>query len=242
MLVKSNGDCRSSVIPLGSGFVNGLLLVSGPVAQRTSSMAEIVTIMATLTRLSPSPLPEMTSINIDQVSTNNGQVVEINFNTGGKVKVIPTKEEAEGDSRVNGIDWMGNWAFSCDFINNDLSRARVVRGEECAALCSNTKGCSHFTWNPAIYGGSYCFMKSGPVSKANAIKLTGHPNVRCGLAECCPRSFNYCGYNLRSVSGGACKNLWTDGLYECVAGQAPRFLYSCDRVCIDGGSGHNDHC
>ncbi|OWA55618.1 hypothetical protein BV898_20006 [Hypsibius exemplaris] len=25
MLVKSNGDCRSSVIPLGSGFVNGLL-------------------------------------------------------------------------------------------------------------------------------------------------------------------------------------------------------------------------
>ncbi|OQV15020.1 hypothetical protein BV898_10780 [Hypsibius exemplaris] len=83
-----------------------------------------------------------------------------------------------------GIKWNGNWAFDCDFSSvNDISRAFVVRGEECSTLCASTPGCTHFTWNPAIYGGSYCFMKTGPVSKADAFRNYGDPNVRCGIPD-----------------------------------------------------------
>ncbi|OQV15021.1 putative Vascular endothelial growth factor receptor 2 [Hypsibius exemplaris] len=83
-----------------------------------------------------------------------------------------------------GIKWNGNWAFACDFSpNNDISHAIVVRGEECSTLCASTPECTHFTWNPAIFGGSYCFMKSGPVSKADAFKIDGYPNVRCGIPD-----------------------------------------------------------
>jgi hypothetical protein len=43
-------------------------------------------------------------------------------------------------SGVNAVDWQPeNWAFACDFRDNDLTNARI-RGEDCGGRCSQTKG------------------------------------------------------------------------------------------------------
>ncbi|OWA54804.1 hypothetical protein BV898_19198 [Hypsibius exemplaris] len=128
-----------------------------------------------------------TSINLYEAIANVDGELDVNLKSA-RTTPEPTVVEAITTSTAStasntGIKWNGNWAFACDFSSiNDLSRTIVVRGEECSTLCASTLGCTHFTWNPAIYGGSYCFMKSGPVSKADAFQIDGYPNVRCGIS------------------------------------------------------------
>ncbi len=51
-------------------------------------------------------------------------------------------------SGVNGADWQsGNWAFACDFRNNDLTNIRIS-GEQCGGKCSQNKGKRN---NPVIF-------------------------------------------------------------------------------------------
>jgi hypothetical protein len=79
---------------------------------------------------------------------------------------------------VQAIDWQqDNWAFSCDFIDNDLSNSRV-RGEDCGGLCVKTSSCTHFTWT--TYNGGTCWMKTGTVSKDDAFN-TNDDSMVCGI-------------------------------------------------------------
>ena len=78
------------------------------------------------------------------------------------------------------INWNGNnWAFACDFKNNDLANAKTS-GSECGPKCLSTQGCTHFTWTN--YNGGTCWMKSGSVSKANAFH-TGDQRMICGVLD-----------------------------------------------------------
>ena len=82
--------------------------------------------------------------------------------------------------RANAIDWQpGNWAFACDFNENNLSNVKV-RGEDCGGRCAQTDGCTHFTWTN--YNGGTCWMKTGNVGKGNAFD-TGDRSTVCGIVK-----------------------------------------------------------
>jgi hypothetical protein len=78
-------------------------------------------------------------------------------------------------SCASAIDWTsGNWAFGCDFVNNDLAYVNG-RGEDCSGSCSLYPHCTHYTWNRGT-----CYLKSGFVSRGNAIPISDH-SVVCGI-------------------------------------------------------------
>ncbi|CAF3435748.1 unnamed protein product [Rotaria socialis] len=78
------------------------------------------------------------------------------------------------------IQWAGNnWAKSCDFPGNDMSNVQIS-GEDCGGKCAQTPNCTHFTWTR--YLGGTCWLKSGEVSKKDAIE-TSDPSMVCGLME-----------------------------------------------------------
>ena len=83
-------------------------------------------------------------------------------------------------SFASAIDWNGNnWAFGCDFDDNDLSNVQI-RGEDCGQKCVDTDGCTHFTWT--TYNGGTCWMKSGSVSQGDA-KETNDNSMVCGITS-----------------------------------------------------------
>ena len=78
------------------------------------------------------------------------------------------------------INWNGNnWALACDFKNNHLANVKC-KASECGPKCSITFRCTHFTWNNK--DGGTCLMKSGIVSKAEAI-YTGDQSMVCGVLD-----------------------------------------------------------
>ncbi|OWA52637.1 Endoglucanase-5 [Hypsibius exemplaris] len=81
-------------------------------------------------------------------------------------------------NEASAIEWNGNnWAHGCDFTGGDFSRA-AIPGKECGGRCAATQGCTHFTWTR--HNGGTCFMKRGPVSKANAFSTSDQSKV-CGV-------------------------------------------------------------
>jgi hypothetical protein len=80
---------------------------------------------------------------------------------------------------VSSIEWKENWAFGCDFDNNDISNAQI-RGEECGGKCAQTEGCTHFTWT--TWNGGTCWMKGGAASKETA-KENPDNSMVCGVME-----------------------------------------------------------
>ena len=78
------------------------------------------------------------------------------------------------------INWQpGDWAFACDFRGADLTNAQI-KGEDCGGRCAATSGCTHFTWSN--WNGGTCWMKSGPVSKSDAVS-TGDMAMVCGIVS-----------------------------------------------------------
>jgi hypothetical protein len=76
------------------------------------------------------------------------------------------------------IAWNGNnWAFACDFTNNDLSNVQIP-GADCSGRCAQTSGCTHFTWT--TYNGGTCWMKYGSVSQSDAF-FTNDYSMVCGV-------------------------------------------------------------
>lgn len=73
-----------------------------------------------------------------------------------------------------------NWAYACDFDNNDY---RNVESElsECGPLCLSDPTCTHFTWTN--FNGGTCWMKKGTVSKSNAYKTWDYSMI-CGILLC----------------------------------------------------------
>jgi hypothetical protein len=105
-------------------------------------------------------------------------------------------------STVNAIDWQpGNWAFACDFHENNLSNVQI-RGEDCGGRCAQTDGCTHFTWTN--HNGGTCWMKRGNVGKENAFD-TGDRSMVCGIVGGGPNPDPEVHYNVlatRHVNGG----------------------------------------
>lgn len=78
------------------------------------------------------------------------------------------------------INWNGNnWAMQCDFKENDMSNFQI-RGEDCGGKCSETPGCTHFTWTQ--FNGGTCWLKQGSVTKADAFS-TDDKNMVCGVID-----------------------------------------------------------
>ena len=78
------------------------------------------------------------------------------------------------------INWqIGNWALACDFKENNLNSVKV-RGEECGGICYQNSQCTHFVWS--TYNGGTCWLKSGSVSKSDAI-YTGDFSMSCGITR-----------------------------------------------------------
>ena len=85
------------------------------------------------------------------------------------------------------INWQAGaggvqWAFACDFVNNDMGSAQVP-GEQCGGKCMSTNGCTHFAWTN--YQGGTCWMKSGGVQKSDA-KYNGNNGMVCGITPSSP--------------------------------------------------------
>ena len=77
----------------------------------------------------------------------------------------------------NGQPTGTKWAMACDFIGSDLTNKRIA-ASNCAQTCASTSGCTHFTWTS--YNGGTCWMKSGSISKSNALS-TGDQSMVCGI-------------------------------------------------------------
>ncbi|CAF1100871.1 unnamed protein product [Brachionus calyciflorus] len=77
------------------------------------------------------------------------------------------------------IQWNGNWAFGCDFKNNDLTSSRFA-GDQCSNECSKNSECTHFTWTN--FNGGTCWMKKGSVSKNDAFSVDDKTIV-CGILD-----------------------------------------------------------
>lgn len=52
-----------------------------------------------------------------------------------------------------------------------------TNGENCGPTCVTTPGCTHFAWTNFL--GGTCWLKSGAVSKADAV-YNGNFGVVCG--------------------------------------------------------------
>lgn len=72
-----------------------------------------------------------------------------------------------------------NFAYGCEFIGNDIFSKRTIN-DECKDLCDKFYGCTHYTWSPL--NGGVCFLKSGKVSKEDAVR-TNDLRYICGLAR-----------------------------------------------------------
>ncbi len=67
--------------------------------------------------------------------------------------------------------------MNCDFRGNDLKEVQAP-GPDCGSICDRTDRCTHYAINK--YKGGTCWLKSGTVSKANAI-YNPDPSSACGV-------------------------------------------------------------
>ncbi|OQV15024.1 hypothetical protein BV898_10783 [Hypsibius exemplaris] len=85
------------------------------------------------------------------------------------------------------FSWIGNRGIGCDWRGNDIRSLPSSSAELCNSQCALTERCTHFTWTLAHDGyGDRCFMKSGAVSRSDAVRSAiRNPYVRartiCGL-------------------------------------------------------------
>jgi hypothetical protein len=80
---------------------------------------------------------------------------------------------------VPSINWTGDWAYGCDFNNSDLINVQISDAN-CSEKCTETLGCTHFTWN--TYNGGTCWMKYGSISKNDAF-VTFDSTFICGVVS-----------------------------------------------------------
>jgi len=81
--------------------------------------------------------------------------------------------------------------MNCDFPGYDIINVQGA-ASACGGQCSVTSGCTHFTWTP--YNGGTCWMKSGAVSKSNAV-YNPTPNSLCGVNPIGVGTVNWNGNN-----------------------------------------------
>ena len=78
------------------------------------------------------------------------------------------------------LKWHANESENgCEFIGNDIFSKKTIN-DECKDLCDKFYGCTHYTWSPL--DGGVCFLKSGKVSKEDAVR-TNDLRFICGFAR-----------------------------------------------------------
>ena len=100
------------------------------------------------------------------------------------LSIVKGLDTANAHRRKRAINWNDNWAFACDFSGNDMGSVQV-RDEDCGGRCTQTSGCTHFTWT--TYNGGTCWLKSGSVSKSDATS-TNDASMVCGIIGSSPTS------------------------------------------------------
>ena len=68
------------------------------------------------------------------------------------------------------------WAKACDF-KGDYIKYQITNKNMCGTACKSNSLCTHFVWTP--YNGGTCYMKSGIVSKSDAVYI-GDDLMICG--------------------------------------------------------------
>ena len=105
---------------------------------------------------------------------------------------------------IYGIHWNGNWAFGCDFNNNDVNSV-LSCSEECSGKCVQMHDCIHFIWTRRNEG--TCWMKEGSVSKANAVSTDDstmvcdvlHDNTNSGRQQVFHSTLAFCPFTTKIV-------------------------------------------
>ena len=84
------------------------------------------------------------------------------------------------------IIWNGDWAFNCDFKNNDISQV-LSKGEDCSSNCEKTPNCTHYSWT--LKNNGTCYMKRGNVSKSDAFYTSEY--MVCGIIGLAPGNMTF---------------------------------------------------
>ncbi|OWA55033.1 putative Vascular endothelial growth factor receptor 3 [Hypsibius exemplaris] len=113
-----------------------------------------------------------------------GDVVEYR----GGAEHLPTTTVARRTKSE--ISWTGNMGVACDWPSHDIGSVASSNPENCNRHCAATPRCTHFVWIPAHKddqgSGEMCFMKSGIISRSDAIanpirNLAARAKSVCGL-------------------------------------------------------------
>ncbi|CAF1087232.1 unnamed protein product [Adineta steineri] len=100
------------------------------------------------------------------------------YNTNDSSTVCGIINDGQLQMPNSEVQWNGNnWAMSCDFIGNDLSNVQST-SELCSQKCTQTPGCTHFSWN--LYNDGTCWLKTNNVTKADAFS-NNDLNMICGI-------------------------------------------------------------
>ncbi|CAF3409652.1 unnamed protein product [Rotaria sp. Silwood1] len=95
-----------------------------------------------------------------------------------EIILCPDSNPVKSGEPGSNIQWNGkNWAMSCDFRGNDLTNVQIS-SHLCSRKCAEIQGCTHFTWTR--YKGGTCWMKTGTVSKKDAL-TTNDQTMMCGV-------------------------------------------------------------
>lgn len=91
--------------------------------------------------------------------------------------------DSNSDKQEDNFEWQSGdrciWAYSCHFRGNTIAKVyQPNTGAHCSGKCADTDGCTHFYWNGHT---EYCWLKSGSVSKSDAISNDSDNLVVCGI-------------------------------------------------------------
>ncbi|CAF0970870.1 unnamed protein product [Brachionus calyciflorus] len=76
------------------------------------------------------------------------------------------------------INWLGQFAFNCDFTGDDLKNQQVSNFEECLSICFANPFCTHYSYRPLDH---WCFQKNNYIiSREMAIEKNG---INCGIVD-----------------------------------------------------------
>ena len=103
------------------------------------------------------------------------------------------------------ISKFGYWAKGCDFTANDFKNV-VISSDLCGQKCSNTVGCSHYSWS--TWNGGTCWLKNGVVSQSDSI-YTNDFSMICGiLSNSAPQNRQLIWSDEFNIDGNFNKSNW----------------------------------
>ncbi|CAF1100086.1 unnamed protein product [Brachionus calyciflorus] len=76
------------------------------------------------------------------------------------------------------INWLGHYAFNCDFTGYDIRDQIVGNYDECLRICFANPFCTHYSYRPSD---NWCYQKSNYIiSREMAIEKN---DINCGIVD-----------------------------------------------------------